>query len=95
MNIKLTSLLHEQRRRRIVIAGISFLIGGHKNRLHMIPETSSDLDELDSRGKDVFIQDEIFPFLESSTGVQWQYDKSIPSAGFVFEIDFDNIIKKL
>ena len=95
MNMKLTSLLKEQRRQRITVGGISFLVNGHENRLYMIPETSSDLDALDSRGKEAFIQDEAFPFLESSTGIQWQYDEGNPGAGLVFEVDFDAIVERL
>jgi hypothetical protein len=95
MNMKLTSLLKEQRSLRITVGSVSFLVKGHENRLYMIPETTSDLDMIDSRGKDAFIQDEVFPFLESSTGIQWQYDEGNPGTGLVFEVDFDAIVERL
>lgn len=93
--MKLTSLIKEQRSQRITIGSISFIVDIHENRLYIIPETSNDLNALDSRGKEAFIQDEIFPFLESKTDIQWQYDEGNPGAGLVFEVDFDSILERL
>ena len=94
--MKLTSLIQEQKSTRTSVAGVSLLIKGHENRLYMIPETGADLDMIESKGgKAAFVQQEIFPFLESNTGIQWQYDEGNPSAGFVLEVDFDAIIEKI
>ncbi len=58
MNMKLTSLLSERTEStRVTIAGVSFRVFGHENRLYLLPETTKDLDLIDDRGgKEAFIQ---------------------------------------
>ena len=98
MNIKLASLLEKrsQESGRVSIAGVSFRVSGHENRLYLIPETTKDLDLIDSKGGDkAFIQNETFPFLHAVTGREWQWDANNPGAGHIFEIDLDAVIKTL
>lgn len=98
MNIKLSSLLKEQQKNvgRATIAGISFNVSGHENRLYLIPETSEDLVLIQNKGgTSFFVQTEAFPFLESSTGVKWTWDENNPGTGLIFEIDLKYIINKI
>jgi hypothetical protein len=97
MNIKLSSLLGERvDSTRITLSGVSFKIGAHENRLYLLPETSRDLDLINERGgKEAFIQNETFPFLETVTGIKWQWDQANPGAGHIFEVDLDEVIKKI
>ena len=97
MNMKLTSLLNEiTESTRVNIAGVSFRAMGHENRLYLTPETTKDLDLVDERGgKEAFIQNETFPFLESTTGIKWQWDEGNPGAGHIFEVDLDAVIQSL
>ena len=97
MNMKLTSLLKERTESiRVNIAGVSFRAGGHENRLYFLPETTKDLDLIEAKGgKEAFIQNETFPFLESVTGIKWQWDKNNPGAGHIFEVDLEVVIEKL
>ena len=97
MNIKLTSLLGERvESTRITVSGVSFNVGAHENRLYLLPETSRDLDLINDRGgKEAFIQSETFPFLETVTGIKWQWDHGNPGAGHIFEVDLDEVIKKI
>ena len=97
MNMKLTSLLSERTEStRVTIAGVSFRAGGHENRLYLIPETTKDLDLIDDKGgNEAFIQNETFPFLETVTGITWQWDQNNPGAGHIFEVDLEVVIEKL
>lgn len=97
MNIMLTSLLNEQRSiERLTISNISFRVTSHENRLYVTPETTRDLDLIDDMGgKSAIVEDEVIPFLESKTGIKWQYDKGNPGAGLVFEVDLDAIVVQL
>lgn len=97
MNMKLTSLLSERTEStRVTIAGVSFRANGHENRLYLLPETTRDLDLINDRGgKEAFIQNETFPFLETVTGITWQLDENNPGAGHIFEVDLDNVIQSL
>ena len=97
MNIKLTSLLSERTKStRVNIAGVSFRAGGHENRLYLIAETTKDLDLIDDKGgNEAFIQNETFPFLETVTGIKWQWDQNNPGAGHIFEVDLEVVIEKL
>lgn len=95
--MKLTSLLSERTEStRVTIAGVSFKAMGHENRLYLTPETTKDLDLVDERGgKEAFIQNETFPFLETVTGITWQWDEANPGAGHIFEVDLDDVIQSL
>jgi len=97
MNMKLTSLLSERTESiRVNIAGVSFRADGHENRLYLLPETTKDLDLIDEKGgKEAFIENETFPFLESVTGIKWQWDQNNPGAGHIFEVDLDVVIQSL
>tara|TARA_R100000951_G_scaffold42007_1_gene35434 strand:+ start:1353 stop:1649 length:297 start_codon:yes stop_codon:yes gene_type:complete len=95
--MKLTSLLSERTESsRITIVGVSFRAFGHENRLYLLPETTKDLDLINDRGgKESFIQNETFPFLESVTGIKWQWDQNNPGAGLIFEVDLNAVIQSL
>lgn len=98
MNMKLTSLLEKRYHEsgRVSIAGVSFRVSGHENRLYLLPETTKDLDLIDSKGgNEAFIQNETFPFLETVTGITWQWDEANPGAGHIFEVDLDAVIQSL
>jgi hypothetical protein len=98
--IKLKNLLGESRTKLdFAIADVNFTITSKGNTLILIPD-SKGLDTIEmikskKNATDKDFRDLVIIRLERKTGLKFESNTRYPGAGYAFDLNMDNIIKKI
>jgi hypothetical protein len=99
--IKLKNLLAESKAKlSFAVADVNFTITSKDNTIILIPD-SKGLDSIEliksklGSGANMDFMDLVIIRLEKKTGVTFKPNLRYPGAGYAFDLDMDNIIKKI
>lgn len=98
--IKLKNLLAESKTKLdFAIADVNFTITSKENTIILIPD-SKGLDDIElikskKNATDKDFRDLVIIRLEKKTGLKFQSNTRYPGAGYAFDLNMDNIIKKI
>lgn len=98
--IKLKTLLAESKTKLdFAIADVNFTITSKENTIILIPD-SKGLDDIElikskKNATDKDFRDLVIIRLEKKTGLKFQSNTRYPGAGYAFDLNMDNIIKKI